>query len=148
MNKKKHREKNWCWKVNMNKQFKTIFIIIKWNVNKFIHRGGSRRVAKFLSESNTFHIKSKAIKMLSCRNFATLLDLPLMHFALLREIKRKHFDFGSKNWIMKIWMQCNVLPASVLNFVFLNKFIFWKSSKRDPNDSVMHMYSMPSMNQN
>ena len=34
-------------------------------------------VAKFLSESNTFHIKSKAIKMLSCKNFATLLDPPL-----------------------------------------------------------------------
>ena len=27
-------------------------------------------------ESNTFHIMSKAIKMLSCINFATLLDLP------------------------------------------------------------------------
>ena len=36
------------------------------------YRGGSRRVAKSLSESNTFHIKSKAIKMFSCRNFATL----------------------------------------------------------------------------
>ena len=34
-------------------------------------RGGSRRVAKFLSESHTFHIKSKAIKMLSYKNFAT-----------------------------------------------------------------------------
>ena len=37
-------------------------------------RGGSREVAKFLSESNTFYIKSKTIKMLSCKNFATLLD--------------------------------------------------------------------------
>ena len=27
-----------------------------------ISRGGSRRVVKFLSESNSFHIKSKAIK--------------------------------------------------------------------------------------
>ena len=41
------------------------------------NRGGSRRVAKFLSESNTSHIKSKAIKMLSCKNFATHLDPPL-----------------------------------------------------------------------
>ena len=40
-------------------------------------RGRSRRVAKFISESHSFHIKSKAIKMLSCTNFATLLDPPL-----------------------------------------------------------------------
>ena len=40
-------------------------------------RGGSRRVAKFLSGSNTFHSKSKAIKMLSCKNLSTLLDPPL-----------------------------------------------------------------------
>ena len=40
-------------------------------------RGGYRRVATFLSESNTFHIKSKAIKMLSCKRFATLPDPPL-----------------------------------------------------------------------
>ena len=43
-----------------------------------ISRGGSRRVAKLLWESNTFHIKSKSIKMLSCKDFATLLD-PLLH---------------------------------------------------------------------
>ena len=30
-----------------------------------------------LTESNTLHIKSKAIKMLSCKNFATLLNSPL-----------------------------------------------------------------------
>ena len=30
---------------------------------KLAFRGGSRRVAKFLSESNTFHIKSKTIKI-------------------------------------------------------------------------------------
>ena len=35
-------------------------------------KGGSRRVAKFLSENDTFHTKSKVIKMLSCKNFATL----------------------------------------------------------------------------
>ena len=35
------------------------------------------KVAKYLSESNTFHIKSKAIKMHACKNFATLLDPPL-----------------------------------------------------------------------
>ena len=29
-------------------------------------------------ERNTFHIRSKAIKMLSCKNFSTLLDPPLM----------------------------------------------------------------------
>ena len=40
-------------------------------------RGGSRRVAKFLSKSNTFHKKSKAIKMLTSNNFATLLGMPL-----------------------------------------------------------------------
>ena len=39
--------------------------------------GGSGRGAKFLLESNTFHIRSKTIKMLSCRNFAPLLD-PLL----------------------------------------------------------------------
>ena len=38
----------------------------------------SRRVAKFLLEINTFHIKSKAIKILPCKNSATLLDLPLI----------------------------------------------------------------------
>ena len=36
-------------------------------------RGESRRLAKFLLESNTFHIKSKALEMLSCKSFATLL---------------------------------------------------------------------------
>ena len=34
-------------------------------------RGGSRGLVKFVSESNTFNIKSKAIKMLSCKKFAT-----------------------------------------------------------------------------
>ena len=37
-----------------------------------IIRGGSRRVAKFLSESKIFNKKSKWIKMLFCKNFATL----------------------------------------------------------------------------
>ena len=37
---------------------------------------------KFLSKSITFHIKSKATKMLSCKNFATLIDPPLInHFS-------------------------------------------------------------------
>ena len=40
-------------------------------------------VAKFLAESNTLHIKSKAIKMLSCKNFATLLNPPLMRINLI-----------------------------------------------------------------
>ena len=40
-------------------------------------RGGSRRVRKFLSESNSFHIKSQAIKMLSFKYFAIILDPPL-----------------------------------------------------------------------
>ena len=39
-------------------------------------RGGSRRAKKILSKSNTFHGKAKAIKMLSCKKFATLLDTP------------------------------------------------------------------------
>ena len=42
-------------------------------------RSGSRGVAKLLSaERNTFHIKSKETKMLSCKNSATLLDPPLL----------------------------------------------------------------------
>ena len=40
-----------------------VFMLICW-----FTRGGSRKVAKFRSESNTFHIKSKAIKMVSCKN--------------------------------------------------------------------------------
>ena len=40
-------------------------------------RGESRMVAKFLSESYTFHIKSKTSKMLSCKFFSTPLDPPL-----------------------------------------------------------------------
>ena len=40
----------------------------------------SRRVEKFVSESNTFHIKSKAITVLSCKNFATLHDPPLWYY--------------------------------------------------------------------
>ena len=62
---------------------------IQWllfRVNFTNFRGGSRRVAKFLSESNTFHIKAKAIKILSCKNFATLLDPPLN---FTRRIKTK-----------------------------------------------------------
>ena len=43
---------------------------------------GQKRIWKgknILSESNTFlHIKSKAIKMLPCKNFSTPLDLPLL----------------------------------------------------------------------
>ena len=37
---------------------------------------------EFLLESNTFHIKSKPIKILSCKDFATLLDPPLYELAL------------------------------------------------------------------
>ena len=33
------------------------------------NRGGSKRVAKFLSESNTFHIRSKVIKRAFLKNF-------------------------------------------------------------------------------
>ena len=47
------------------------------NVNVEHGRGGFRRVVKFLEESNSFHIKSKVIKMLSCKNVAALLDPPL-----------------------------------------------------------------------
>ena len=36
-----------------------------------------QKVAKFILESHTFHTKSKAIKILTCKNFATLLDPPL-----------------------------------------------------------------------
>ena len=45
-------------------------------VNKEEKRGrdGSGRVAKFLSENNSFNIKSKIIKMLICKKFASLLD--------------------------------------------------------------------------
>ena len=50
-------------------------IFIRWYTP--IYRGGSRRVAKILSESNTFHIKARAIKMLSCKNFATLIYIHL-----------------------------------------------------------------------
>ena len=39
-----------------------------------VYRGGSRRIARFLWESNTFHMKTKAFKMLSRKN---LLDPPL-----------------------------------------------------------------------
>ena len=38
----------------------------------------SRREAKFLSEINAFHVKSKLIKMVSCKNSATLLNLILI----------------------------------------------------------------------
>ena len=36
-------------------------------LKKFDLRDGSRRVTKFLSVIDTFHIKSKAIKVLSCK---------------------------------------------------------------------------------
>ena len=51
-------------------------MINKWNKVKNF-RGGPRRATKFLPESNVFHIKSKTIKMLSCKNFAALLVTPL-----------------------------------------------------------------------
>ena len=57
-------------------------------------RSGSRRVAKFLSESNTFHIKSKSINMLSRKNVTTLLDPPLF---------------------------CHIFFTSILSFSFLPK---------------------------
>ena len=46
-------------------------------------RGESRRVAKFIPESNTFHIKSKAIKILSCKNLASPQDSALSFFDLI-----------------------------------------------------------------
>ena len=55
-------------------------------------RGGSRGVAKFLSESNTFHIKSKAIKMLSCKSIATLLDPPLQVAIKSKDKKVKRLE--------------------------------------------------------
>ena len=36
----------------------------------------SKKVAKFKSESNTFYLKAKVIKMLYCKSFATLLKPP------------------------------------------------------------------------
>ena len=50
----------------------------KFSVTYILVRGEFRRIAKFLLESNTFHIKSKAIKMLSYKKFATFLDLSLL----------------------------------------------------------------------
>ena len=76
-----------------NKGWKKVTIPGCCHVNKNVkkitnkvgrNRGGSRRVVKFLSESNTFHIKSNAIKMLSCKNFATLLDPSLRN----RDLKK------------------------------------------------------------
>ena len=52
------------------------------------YRGRSIRVATLISESNTFHIKSKAIKVLKAKNFATLLDPPLGYIVKRVAIKR------------------------------------------------------------
>ena len=55
-------------------------------------RDASRRVTKFIYESNTFHIESKVIKMLSCKSFATLLDPPLIrHKVITRSCPMKYF---------------------------------------------------------
>ena len=54
-----------------------------------LSRVGSKRVAKILSESNTFHINSKAIQMLSCKYFATFLDPPLLYFEYIIQQTRK-----------------------------------------------------------
>ena len=53
-----------------------LYFLFTYNLQ---YRGGSTRSYKatFLSESKNFQIRSKAIKMLSCRNFASLLD-PLL----------------------------------------------------------------------
>ena len=67
-------KQNFVSKHNEQKSKRVTFI----TTLTFKNKGRSWRVAKFLSESySTFHIKSKAIKMLSCKNFATLLDPPL-----------------------------------------------------------------------
>ena len=56
----------------------------------FTCRGGSRSIAKFLSDSNTFHIRSKAIKMLSSKNFFTLLSMLLNNnYNKLKESEQK-----------------------------------------------------------
>ena len=61
------------------------------NALQFVPTGGvSRRVAIFLPESKTFHIKSKEIKMLSCENFASLLDPPLPKLKSRKKEKEKH----------------------------------------------------------
>ena len=57
-------------------------------IKGFDSRGRSKRVAKFLSKSYTFHIKPKAIKMLYRKIFATLLEPPLDR---VRYIKSKKF---------------------------------------------------------
>ena len=62
-----------CWENRTNTKKKSI-IKLKAQVKKI------KNHINILSESNTFHIKSKAIKMLSCKSFATLLDPPLVQF--------------------------------------------------------------------
>ena len=63
----------------MTKSFNITEVVLVEFFFNFETRIGSEsgKIAKFLSESNTFHIKSKAIKMLSCKKFATLLGSPM-----------------------------------------------------------------------
>ena len=51
-------------------------------------RGGFRKEAKFLSENNTF-FKSKVIKMIFCKNFATLQNPPLDLIRIIKSITIK-----------------------------------------------------------
>ena len=70
----------------ISKRFEKSNLQVVWNMGylrnikfkKLFNRGRSRRVAKFLSESNSFHIKWKAIKMLSCKNFVKFFDPSLI----------------------------------------------------------------------
>ena len=55
------------------------YFLVSYIIND---RGRLRKVAKFLQENNTFHIKSKVIKIL-CKGFAAILD------PLLKELEAK-----------------------------------------------------------
>ena len=76
--------------------------------------GRSRRVAKFLSESYTFHIKSKAFKMFSCKNFATFRVPPLLVTSVSMLFSLQHnFEIYDMSYDMKgiiYWSASKLTP--------------------------------------
>ena len=90
-------------------------------------RGRFRGLSKFLSESNTFHIKSKAMKMLSCKNFATLLDPPLW----LEQNKERFYWKRAVTFDIEVKLKRNFEDLSLIIF----KIVLWIQTLENIKDT-------------
>ena len=94
-----------------------------------ILRGGSWGAVKFISESNNFHIKSKVIKILSCKQFAALLDPPLL--LMLTRAQYTNITHCLDKSVYLFARQRRYFPNMVLEIYFSYLTIISKTGKLD-----------------